>query len=315
MDSLRLWRCTHSRRRWGRRSRRNCYRGRRCSRNRCCRRCRRGRSRRCKWNCGSFRRDDDYCRRTESGHRSRRNQFWRWRFGRNFWRSGCRRSFCLRFNRRSRDWRFGRNRWLCNRTCRRMFRCFFLLSNGAQHVSRTGNMRKVNFGFDLFFAVTGGPSGSGGARSGLTAGTQVFANQFRFVLFQRTRVRFLLGNTHRGQHVKNLSTLDFQLTGQIIDSNLHPLSFSFSGPAVTTLVTYARISNLTESLSLTARLANLALSVRTLGRTRRISSSALFVFRSFFGWWLFFFSRWLLCFFGRSSLFGHTSLGGCGVSV
>jgi hypothetical protein len=84
-------------------------------------------------------------------------------------------------------------------------------------------------------------------------------------------VRFLLGNTHRGQHVKNLFALDFQLTGQIIDSNLHPLSFSFSGPAVTTLVTYARISNLTESLSLsTARLANLAPSVRTLCRTRRI---------------------------------------------
>jgi hypothetical protein len=63
----------------------------------------------------------------------------------------------------------------------------------------------------------------------------MLANQIRFVVFQGTRVRLLLGNTHRGQHVKNLSALDFQLTGQIIDSNLHPLSFSFSGPAVPTL--------------------------------------------------------------------------------
>ena len=64
----------------------------------------------------------------------------------------------------------------------------------------------------------------------------MLAHQIRFVFFQRTRVRLLLGNAHRGQHVKNLFALDFQLTGQIIDSNLHPLSFSFSGPArLTTL--------------------------------------------------------------------------------
>lgn len=54
----------------------------------------------------------------------------------------------------------------------------------------------------------------------------MFPHQFRFVVFQRTGVRFLLRNTYRGQRVKNLFALDFQLTGQIIDSNLtHPLSF------------------------------------------------------------------------------------------
>ena len=68
----------------------------------------------------------------------------------------------------------------------------------------------------------------------------MLADQFRFVFFQRTGVRLLLGNAHRGQHVKNLLALDFQLTGQIIDSNLHPLSFSFSGPARL----YARILTL-----------------------------------------------------------------------
>jgi len=65
-------------------------------------------------------------------------------------------------------------------------------------------------------------------------------NQIRFVFFQRTRVRLLLGNAYRGQHVKNLFALDFQLTGQIIDSNLHPLSFSFSGPARLTTLEYSR---------------------------------------------------------------------------
>jgi hypothetical protein len=49
-------------------------------------------------------------------------------------------------------------------------------------------------------------------------------HQFRFVLFERTGVRFLFRYTDRGQHVENLFALDFQLTGQVIDSNLaHPL--------------------------------------------------------------------------------------------
>ena len=76
-------------------------------------------------------------------------------------------------------------------------------------------------------------------------GTKMLANQLRFVLFQRTGVRLLLGNAHRRQRVKNFLALDFQLTGQIIDSNLHPLSFSFSSRS---LELYVRISNLTESL-------------------------------------------------------------------
>jgi hypothetical protein len=60
----------------------------------------------------------------------------------------------------------------------------------------------------------------------------MLANQFRFVIFQRTGMRLLLGHAYRGQRVKNLFALDFQLTGQIIDSNLHSvLVFLFSGPA------------------------------------------------------------------------------------
>jgi hypothetical protein len=86
-------------------------------------------------------------------------------------------------------------------------------------------MREVDLGLDLVFAASG-TRGLGRTRRRLAAAAEMFPHQFRFVLFQRTGVRFLLRDAHRGQHVKNFLALDFQLTGQIIDSNLtHPLSF------------------------------------------------------------------------------------------
>ena len=133
----------------------------------------------------------------------------------------------------------------------RVFGGFFLLRDRTQNIARAGDMREIDLGFYFVRSMSGGcarrPCGS---RSSIGAGAKMLANEFGFVFFQRTRVRLLLGNTHRGQHVKNLFALDFQLTGQIIDSNLHPLSFSFSGPAVDY---YARIFNLTESLSISVR--------------------------------------------------------------
>jgi len=54
----------------------------------------------------------------------------------------------------------------------------------------------------------------------------MFPHQFRFVILKRTGVRFFLRDAHRGQNVKNFLALDFQLTGQIVNSNLtHPPSF------------------------------------------------------------------------------------------
>ena len=54
----------------------------------------------------------------------------------------------------------------------------------------------------------------------------MLAHQVGFEIFQRTGVCFFLGDADRGQDVKNFPALDFQLTGQIINSNLtHPLSF------------------------------------------------------------------------------------------
>ncbi len=56
----------------------------------------------------------------------------------------------------------------------------------------------------------------------------MLSHQVRFMVFQRAGVGFFLGDAYRGQNVKNFPALDFQLTGQIVNSNLtHPLSFPF----------------------------------------------------------------------------------------
>jgi hypothetical protein len=107
-----------------------------------------------------------------------------------------------------------------------------LLGDGAEDVAGARDMRQIDLGLDLFFAVDGGACSFGRARSGVTTRTEMLPNQFRFMLFQRTGVRFLFRNSHRGQGVKNFLALDLQLTGQIIDSNLHPLSFSFASRPV-----------------------------------------------------------------------------------
>jgi hypothetical protein len=63
--------------------------------------------------------------------------------------------------------------------------------------------------------------------------TDIFPHQLRFVVFQRTGVRLLLRDAHRDQSVKNFLALDFQLTGQIVDSNLtHPLSLPLLVPTL-----------------------------------------------------------------------------------
>jgi hypothetical protein len=93
-------------------------------------------------------------------------------------------------------------------------------------------MREVDLGLDLFFAVSRAGVSLRGIRRSFGTAAKMFPHQVRFVIFQRTGVRFLLRDAHRGQRVKNFLTLDFQLTGQIVDSNLtHPLSFPLC-PAV-----------------------------------------------------------------------------------
>jgi len=107
-----------------------------------------------------------------------------------------------------------------------------LLLDGAQYVARPRNIRQVNLGFDFLFAASGTRSLRRTWRC-LGAAAQMFPHQFRFVVFQGTGVRLLLRHANRGQNVKNFLALDFQLTGQIIDSNLtHPLSFPLLVPLI-----------------------------------------------------------------------------------
>jgi hypothetical protein len=108
---------------------------------------------------------------------------------------------------------------------RRTLAGFLELCDGAQHVAGPRNMRKVNLGLDRFFAGSGAQRRLRRTRRRVGAATEMPPHQFRFVIFQRTGVRLLFRNAHRSQHVKNFLALDFQLTGQIVDSNLtHPPS-------------------------------------------------------------------------------------------
>ncbi len=299
---LPTWR--HADRRW---RRRGGYSGRNCNGRWCCTR---GGS--CGWrghrsqgSNGSFRRNYHHCGRAHRGHRSRRHQSWRRRLrnwlGRHRLR-GRDRNFFFCFNRRLNFDGLCRRR-LRHRARRRMFGCFLLLRDGAQHVAWTRNMRQIDLGFDLVFGVRRrGTRSSCRGGSAFGAGAKMLADQFGFVFLQRTRVRLLLRDTHRGQHVKNLFALDFQLTGQIIDSNLHPLSFSFSGPArLLRSNTYARISPSRNPCRTHWR--DWQSSRFRSGRRPRLAvfpKSTLLVFGSFFRRWLlcFSFSRRLLGFFG-----------------
>jgi hypothetical protein len=131
-----------------------------------------------------------------------------------------------------------------------MLGCFLLLRDRTQNIAGTGNMRQVDLGLDLVFDMSG-TRRLRRCRPCLRMSAQMLADQFRLVLLQRAGVRFLLGNTHHWQNVKNRLALDFQFPGQIVDSNLtHPLSRFLC------LSRYDRISNLTDSVCIVPSLVH-----------------------------------------------------------
>jgi hypothetical protein len=102
-----------------------------------------------------------------------------------------------------------------------------LLGDQLEHIAGLGDMREVNLGFNLIGFATGARPGGRGLSFG--GGAEMSANLFCFVLLDRTRVRLLLCDSDCDQDIKNRLALDFQLPGQIVDSNLtHP---PFLGPA------------------------------------------------------------------------------------
>jgi hypothetical protein len=83
-------------------------------------------------------------------------------------------------------------------------------------------MRQINLGF-YFFLAAQGARGLACCCGGVGGAANVGAYFFGFVLFEGTGVRLLLGHADERQHVKNRLALDFQFSGEIVDSNLtHP---------------------------------------------------------------------------------------------
>jgi hypothetical protein len=100
-----------------------------------------------------------------------------------------------------------------------------LLSNRVQNIAGPRNAGQVNLSLDLVGIAAGGARGLGRSLH-LPRATEVRFHLFRFVLFNRARVRLLLGDSDQRERVENSLALDFQLPGQIIDSNLaHPPRF------------------------------------------------------------------------------------------
>jgi hypothetical protein len=71
-------------------------------------------------------------------------------------------------------------------------------------------VRQINLGLDAFGFRARAARGFSRAFAGAT---QTHADFLRFMLFQRTGMRLLLGHPNFGQYVENSFALDFQLSG------------------------------------------------------------------------------------------------------
>ena len=214
------------------------------------------------------------CRRS----RNSRNCHWRRRGSFNRYRRRLRNSahwtFCRR--RRDRGWRRSHN--CCFRRCNgSSFRswgvdarhdrlCFrrkvrnrgpsrrgsdssVLLRDRLQHVARLGNMGQVNLGLDLVGISAGGARGLRRRCLRFSTSTEMRAHLFRLVLLNGTGMCLLLGDTDFQENIENGFTLNFQLPGQIVDSNLGHPPFLSSAPVPLSLHV-----NLTDSVSIPRRL-------------------------------------------------------------
>jgi hypothetical protein len=97
-----------------------------------------------------------------------------------------------------------------------------LLADGIQNVARPGNMREIDLGLNSIAINAAGASVPGSALC-FAGSAQVRTHLLRFVLFHGTGVRLLLRDAYFRKCVENGFTFDFQLPGQIVNSNLaHP---------------------------------------------------------------------------------------------
>lgn len=105
-----------------------------------------------------------------------------------------------------------------------------LLADGIQNIARPGNIGEVDLSLDLVRAagarrLRGSLRFSGGL-------AKVGAHFLRFVLFNRTGMRLLLGDPDQFKNIEKSFAFDFQFPRQIVDSNLaHPPLFPPDYPA------------------------------------------------------------------------------------
>ena len=103
-----------------------------------------------------------------------------------------------------------------------MSRSFLLLRDRFQNISRPGDVRQVDLGFDFFFA-TQRARRLRGLRRPFRATAEMRPYFFRFVLFEGAGVGLLLRDSDKREHIKNGLAFYFQLSCEIVDSNLtHP---------------------------------------------------------------------------------------------
>jgi len=93
-------------------------------------------------------------------------------------------------------------------------------------------MRQVDLGFDLFTRRPAGTPRLGRSVRFASGSTKVRTHFLRFVVLQGTGMCLLLRHPDFGKDVENRLALDFQFSGQIVDSNLAhppPVSSALSG--------------------------------------------------------------------------------------
>jgi len=84
--------------------------------------------------------------------------------------------------------------------------------------------------YPLGFSATDAGRLCGGVT--LASSTEMDADLLSLVLLERAGVRFLLGNADFLQNIEDRLTLDFQFSGQVVNSNLtHPPLVSSARPA------------------------------------------------------------------------------------
>jgi hypothetical protein len=103
-----------------------------------------------------------------------------------------------------------------------------LLTDGIQNVAWPGNIGEIDFGLNLVTINAGGARVLRGGL-GFAGAAQVSAHFRRLVLFHRAGVRLLLSDAYFRKCVENRFAFDFQLPGQVVNSNLAHPPFLSSG--------------------------------------------------------------------------------------